>query len=308
MPLRHKSLSYSSLETFNSCPRKYQLHKFYEDADQLRSSSVDMAFGHAVGTGIQSLLAGLSVNQSLLQAMLAWSMPNLAAAKHTTKKSLLTALDLVTNFAANELQGIIEDWTLFIVDGKPCNELGFSLGLPDDYVFVGYLDVVLQNRDTKELAVLELKTTGSYNVDEASYKNSAQTTGYALALDVLCRNLNLPPTIHVFYIVASSATSLFTTFTAAKSKLDRAELLNDLVTQVQLIKFYHDSYGEVFPKRGSSCMNFNRRCEYYGNCHLRLPLDDTIEVNYKNIQVGIDYQDLLSLQTALLTSQTELLT
>ena len=301
MPLRHKSLSYSSLETFNSCPRKFQLHKFYEDADQMRSSSVDMAFGHAVGTGIQSLLAGLSVNQALLQAMLAWSMPNLAAAKHTTKKTLLTALDLVANFAAYELEGITEDWQLFIVDGKPCNELGFSLGLPDDYEFVGYLDVVLQNRITRELACLELKTTGSYSVDEASYKNSAQTTGYALALDVLCRNLELPPTIHVFYIVASSATSQFTTFTSTKSKLDRAELLNDLVTQTKLIKFYHTAYGAVFPKRGSSCMQFNRRCEYYGNCHLRLPLDDTIEVHYKNIQIKSSYENLLNLQLELLT-------
>jgi hypothetical protein len=301
MPLRHKALSYSSLETFNSCPRKFQLHKYYEDADAMRGSSVDMAFGHAVGTGIQSLLAGLSLNQSLLQATLAWSLQDLYAAKHTTKKNLITALDLVTNFAANELAGILEDWTLFLIDGKPCNELGFSLGLPDDYQFVGYLDVVLQHRTTKELACVELKTTGSWSVDEASYKNSAQTTGYALALDVLCRNLDLPPTIHVFYIVASSATSTFTTFTAAKSKLDRAELLTDLVTQTQIIQLYKESYGDVFPKRGSACMNFNRRCEYYGNCHLRLPLRDDIEIAYKNISVAIDYPALLTLQQELLT-------
>jgi hypothetical protein len=240
------------------------------------------------------------VNQSLLQAVLAWSMKDLAAAKHTTKKSLLTAMDLVTNFAANELSGILEDWELFMIDGKPCNELGFQLGLPSDYVFVGYLDVVLQHRVTKELACLELKTTGAWSVDEASYKNSAQTTGYALALDVLCRNLGLPPTIHVFYVVASSATSAFTTFVSSKSKLDRAELLTDLASQVQIIELYEQNYGDSFPKRGSACMNFNRRCEYYGNCHLRLPLDSTIEVEYKDLQIQIDYQDLLTLQQELL--------
>ncbi len=297
--LRHKAFSYSSLATLHSCPRKSQLQKQYEDADAVRYASVDTAFGHVVGTGIQALLAGATLNQARLQGFLAWSMADLAANKPTAKKSIVTAMDLITAFHRDELADILEDWEIFMLNGKPCNELGFGLGLPDGFMYVGFLDTVLQNRKTKELACIELKTTGSYAVDEASYLNQSQTTGYAVALDVLCRNLSLPPTIHVFYIIVSSATGKFTTFNTSKSSLDRVELINDLAASVALHKFYEENYLDVYPKRGASCMAFGRRCEYYGNCHLPFKLDKTLRVSYKNIQIRIDYEGLKSLQTEL---------
>src|SRR5207248_577896 len=59
---RIRQLSYSSLLTLHSCPRKFELskkrstHRTEEDA----KSTVTFAFGHVVGEGIASVFSGLS--------------------------------------------------------------------------------------------------------------------------------------------------------------------------------------------------------------------------------------------------------
>ena len=74
---RLKLLSHSSRSTLHRCPRKYQLYRLNStqielDREKEEIQGVTFAFGHAVGDGIASVLAGKSKDQVILDIFLGW--------------------------------------------------------------------------------------------------------------------------------------------------------------------------------------------------------------------------------------------
>lgn len=65
---RIRQLSYSSLLTLHSCPRKFQLDRLRttaRSAEDLKST-ITFAYGHVVGEAIQSAIAGISDRKSVV--------------------------------------------------------------------------------------------------------------------------------------------------------------------------------------------------------------------------------------------------
>ncbi len=74
---RIRQLSYSSLLTLHSCPRKFQLQKLRTTnriAESLKST-ITFSYGHVVGEGIASALAGATESQVIFSMFLGWHTP-----------------------------------------------------------------------------------------------------------------------------------------------------------------------------------------------------------------------------------------
>jgi len=261
---RIRQLSYSSLLTLHTCPRKFELYKkrTTHRSAELEVSTITFSFGHVIGEAIQNALAGWSEQEVILQMFQSWHA-DLYAEDKKSKKSFWEAVIAAKKFMTLIRAGQFKDYELVQYQGKPAVELSFCITFPDGFRLRGYVDAVLRNKVTGEVVVLEVKTTGNKNLDDAIYKNSAQAIGYSIVLDVLFPELS---SYVVIYYVYQTHQQEFTAIPFRKDSLQRALWIRELLLDIDVIKLYEEA--GVYPMRGESCFSFFRRCEYYGNCTL----------------------------------------
>jgi len=268
---RLKRLSYSGRTTLHSCPRKYQLEKISKVARE-QNENVTFAFGHAVGIGIQSVLENKPWNTVVLDMLLLWDIPDLYAEEEKTKKSFWNAIFAVQSFSAIR-NSALADYELAYFNGKPAVELSFRITLMDEFVYRGYVDVVLRHKITGAFLVLEVKTTGARYVSEAAYKNSSQAIGYSIILDTIAPGQS---EYEVWYLVYLTTEQRYEILPFKKHFSDRAFWIKELVMDVQRISYYEEQ--GRYPSYGESCNDFFRPCEFFSNCQmstgmLALPYD-----------------------------------
>lgn len=306
---RIKNLSYSSLLTLHSCPRKYQLYKLgaaelEEETAGTLSSSITFAYGHVIGDGIQAILEGCTregINGYLWRAFLFWDV-DLLHVNEKQNKSFWGAIHALDQFAAMREAGYLSGYSLATYEGKPAAELSFAIILPDGFIYRGFVDAVLVHGATGEVLVLECKTTGSATVHPATYKNSAQAIGYSIVLDALFPDLS---SYKVTYLVYQAKSETYQSLDFNKSYYQRALWIQELLLDIEVIKLYEQS--QIYPMRGESCYSFFRECEYYGTCtlsteRLSAPLaDDYAEKAAQELdrfQIKVSLQDLIEAQLA----------
>lgn len=295
MDSRLQNLSYSSLLTLHSCPRKFQLDKLQaERAAEDVESSVTFAFGHLVGHGIQRAMENIPESKIIWEMFLMWK-PDLWAENTKQVKSFYHAIFAVQKFIAMRTAGYLSQYELVYWEGKPACELSFRITLPDGYKYRGFVDVVLRDKESGEIVVLELKTTSSANLNPATYKNSAQAIGYSVVLDVLFPALS---SYQVLYLVYTTKNYEYNPLPFEKSYLQRALWIRELLLDVETIKMYEEA--GVYPMHGESCFNFYRECSYYGQCtlpteYLTEPLGED-EVKVEEFQIELTLQDLIQSQ------------
>lgn len=270
-------LSYSTFHSLFECPRQFALNKL-SSANKVNlnlnwgpNSNIDFAFGTCFESGIQASLLGKSWNETWLDMFLAWDVDLWAVKDRTDDKSFTDAVIAVENF--RQVQDyIFKDWEIFyfkdeLGNPKPAIELSAVVDLENGYYFVLHMDITLQHKITKELRVLEIKTTGKKNVQNADYENSAQALGYSIVLDDIAGDYEQSATYDVFYLVYNTGLRDFKLFEFRKSRVQRAEWLNTLFLDTQQVHNYREL--EFWPKRGNNCVGrFGRVCEYFGTCDL----------------------------------------
>lgn len=259
-------LSHSSRTTLHKCPRKFQLYrlsaqKIALEAEKEVEQGVTFAYGHAVGEGIEQTLAGHTEDQVLLATFLAWD-EDLDSDNPKQNKSFYLAFHAVQKFLHMRMQGYLADYDIVYYEECPAIELGFQILLPDGFVYRGFVDAVLKNKETGEVVVVECKTTSS-TAQSAMYKNSGQALGYSIVLDKLFPGLS---SYTVLYLVYESKSYEYKELPFGKSLLQRALWLQELLIDCDMIKLY-ESYG-TYPMHGESCFDFFRECEYLGVCTL----------------------------------------
>lgn len=253
--------SYSILQELHSCPRKYQLIKARAASGGSQRPNVDFAYGHAVGAGVQSWLITRDLDVALFNAFLAWNIPMEAMIEKKRKTHWNAMLAVMKYPEFHEM--VLDDWEVFVLpNGKPAIELSFSVDFENGYKHYCHVDVILINTRTKQLAVQENKTTGSKEVESAYYANSSQALSYAVLLD----QLQVDASYEVFYCVYSTTSREWQLLPFTKTSTLRAEWINDVRLDHATIDAYRAM--EFFPKRGESCFNYNRRCEFFGECNL----------------------------------------
>lgn len=294
---RIRQLSYSSLLTLHNCPRKFELYKkrSTHKTAEAESSTITFAFGHVVGQGIQDVLEGMSRDKVMVRALAGWHA-DLFSLDSRQNKSFWLALQAIQKFLSLRDQGFLDEYELVYYNGKPAVELSFAITFPDGFRLRGFVDAVLQHKESGKVIVLECKTT-SQKINPATYKNSAQAIGYSIVLDVLFPEVSA---YDVLYLVYQTKDLEYTPIPFAKSYLQRALWIQELLLDIETIKLYEDA--QVYPMHGESCLSFGRECEYFQTCTLstaHLTNACTPEEEDKtDYQINITLQDLLEAQFA----------
>lgn len=281
-----KGLSYSRSQLLHLCPRKFQLIEIFGLVSH--EENVDFDFGHMVGAGVQHLVAHPGdVKRAIAVGLSAWDGNLFAESeKPAAKKSAWYGIRAIQKFA--ELQKektFFKDYEIaYFRDAygklKPAIEVTFQIKCYDGYTYEGHIDLVLRNKKNGQYIILELKTTTFTNLDEAMYKNSAQSLGYSVILDSIVKsdpNLQATSAYHVFYLIYKSGKMEYEDMIFPKSKLQRAHFINSLVMDIEQAEMYRE-YGN-YPMRGQSCYNFFRQCEFFNKCTYS---DETLKASAAN--------------------------
>lgn len=300
MDLRLKQLSYSSVLTLHSCPRKFQLQKLrgrIETKDTMSEETITFAYGHAVGTGIQHLLEGKSMQDIVIHMFLNW-YADLLAENEKQNKSFYTAVAAIQKFNSMRLTGFLEDYELVVYKDKPACELGFCITTPDGFRFRGFVDAILKHKYTGEIVVLEVKTTSSTSLNAAQYKNSSQALGYSVVLDVIFPELS---SYKVFYLPYKTKDMEWEILPFAKSFTQRAQWIQELILDIETIKMY-EGVG-IYPSHGESCYDYYKECEFFGICTLRTESlinqfneEDKERIEKEVFEVNLSLADLITAQ------------
>lgn len=264
-------LSFSRLNTLHTCARKFQLAELL-NLKQF-TPSAHTAFGHAFAAGAQEYLAARSRGMctedaralAFVCAVAAWDMENLWARDKGGSKCIERALLGVDRFIATEAEQLLEHYEVAQFADRQAVELFFFLRLPNGYSFQGHIDLVLRNRETGELVVLEIKTEGgAFNI--AKWSNSAQALGYNCILNAHGMITGAQAAYHVLYLHFDTVNLDFTLAPFSKPLSVSSEWLTSLLLEVQMLELYKE-YG-VYPKDGNACFEWKRNCEFYGTCDL----------------------------------------
>lgn len=294
------NLSYSSLLTLHKCPRKFQLYRLQSHKSELEDipQSVTFAYGHTIGSGIQSILEGKSFTETLWSAFLQWDV-DLFAANDKQNKSFWGCVHALRQFS-HIRSTVLGDWELVYYEGKPACELSFAIYLPDGFIYRGFVDAVLRNVRTGAVRVLECKTHSQATVNPAIYKNSAQAIGYSIVLDAIFPDLS---SYDVLYMPYSSKKEEFEFIPFEKSYYARALWIRELLLDCEMIKMYEEA--SIYPMHGESCFDFYRECEYLQHCtlsteHLVSPLTPdavaAMDAELEKFQIKITLNDLIQAQ------------
>lgn len=293
---RIRQLSYSSLLTLHSCPRKFQLQRLRTSHKTAESekSSVTFAFGHVVGQGLAEILELKPLDEVIWNAFLGWHT-DLAAEDEKLKKSFYLAVIALQRFAQMRDEGFLDEYELVYYQNKPACELSFTVSFPDGFRIRGFVDAVLRSKHTGAVIVLECKTTGSATVNPATYKNSAQAIGYSIVLDVLFPDIS---SYEVLYLIYQTKSQEYTTIPFTKSYMQRALWIRELLLDIETIKMYEDA--EIYPQRGESCFSFFRECEYMQTCSLSTEFltkkCTEKDVDQTEYQIKLKLEDLITAQ------------
>lgn len=257
------TLSYSKLLTLHTCPRKAQVQELEERTSF--GATVHTTYGHAFGAGIQSLFStNGNLEHAYLAAFQAWEVA-LDDCIAKDKKSLWFCLHQLSLWHEFEYPNFA-DWTL-APNGV---ELLFLIEISPAYDYQGHIDIVLQHRETGELAVAEIKTTNR-EISRATYENSNQTGGYQVVLNAMAAQLSVSNSRKVFYIVAQPKYMLshehnfgFNTLPFTKTLDDNITFLHGILLDIKQIEMYREA--NHFPKRGEACESYGRPCHFFGTC------------------------------------------
>lgn len=290
-------LSYSSLLTLHTCPRKFQLYRLrttYRAEEDLKSR-ITFAFGHVVGEGIQLILQGKSVDEVIWTMFLMWHTPSILDKDEKAHKSFFEAVMAIQRLKSAIDAGFLNDYELVEFNGKPACELGFAINFPDGFRLRGFVDAVLRHKYSGQIIVLECKTTGSKTLNPATYKNSAQAIGYSIVLDHIYPELS---SYEVLYLIYQTSSREFTPIEFTKTYLQRALWLRELLLDIETIKLYENA--GVYPMHGENCFDFFRECEYFNSCtlstqYLTKPCTEA-EIDRTEYDINITLADLLNSQ------------
>ena len=280
-------LSHSALQTFHSCERLFQLDR--TEASPEKQHSPATVLGTAFGVGAASYLVDQDIDKALFKAWMAY-FPVLTDDKRSPEVCLNLLLASVP-----ALDNLLQDWEVIYFDGKPAVELSFRLNLSSQFYYVGYVDLCLKNRWTGRAAVIDIKTT-ALNLFDLSpvYQNSDQCLSYSVVLDKIVGEQNAE--YDVGYFVGQIGKNFSCTvkpYFFTKTLQDRLDWFVSLGLDVKHLEELVEL--QVFPRRGHSCLRFNKPCRHFGTCQLHSfdsPLDEIVQ-DSTEYQFTFQLEDLI---------------
>lgn len=298
MDFRLRLLSHSSRSLLHSCPRKYQLYRLGNPA---REYDEHTDFGTVVGEGIQHYMLHGDFQAAVFR-MFTLFRGDLFEDGVRSRKTFLHAVYALKQFQIIK-NTLLADYEVATFNDRPALELGFSVSVGNEFAYRGKVDIILRNKLTGLLLVLELKTSKD-EAKQEKYGNAGQGLGYS----IFTRQISpAADKFNVLYLVYQTMAQEFAPLMFVKQHTERALWIQDLIADCQLLGVYNQF--EVWPRHGESCMSFNRPCNWYGMCHMRnsnLFADITDEERDKVLRDETNYTFRLDITSLLTTQITEI--
>lgn len=262
-----RRLSHSTRLLLHKCPRLFILQRLQND----REESVHLSFGSSFGVGFQSLMLGEDIKQAVWKAFLVWDI-DLLEELPRDKKSFFDVVSMLDKFSRLKDEFFTDKgWEVAYFNGQPAVELGARINFHDDFYYLLFIDLVMINKNTNELKVLELKTTKYDDPSPALYANSGQATLYSVFLDAIAKQYHIEAysSYEVLYFVVSTVSRSFNPFQFKKTRLKKAIALRDISMDIEHIQEYERI---DFPMYGESCYNYasHKDCPKFGICHMAI--------------------------------------
>jgi hypothetical protein len=281
-------LSDSALRTLHTCERKFQIDRILAGVPEEKEQWPSTVLGTAWGIGVADYFAYQNQDKALFALWLAYypRLEDEVRTQEVAANMLIAAFPIIDN--------ILQDWEVVSFQGKKALELSFRLNMDSSYYFVGYVDIVLQNRWTGKVAVMDVKTTAMNLIDLSPlYQNSPQGIGYSIVLDRLMgENLS---EYDVFYFVGqmNSRNPFQPTvkqYQFSKTLQDRLNWFISLGMDVNHLEEMAEM--NVYPQRGNNCLQYNKPCKHFGVCGLH-----SLDVIEEYPEDTIEYQFVFDLES-----------
>lgn len=310
-------LSHSTMATFLDCPRKFEFSKLFQNPQ--RRDSLAAQLGTALHEGFQDWLINHDFNRAIFKMMLAypWEYGESPMKDRSAEGAYATLVEMINQFDADRYELAY----INSLDGTPvpCVEVPFQivfknfeletfspdgrLSKPIRLTYVGYMDLVLFDKQEDEFLVVDIKSTSDRSEDlTPKYKFSDQCVPYGLVLNQL---LNIPINdLKVGYLTAkvNLAAPLVRNYYFYKSAQDLSDWARGIKERLeQLQRFTANAW---FPRTPNGCTAFGSTCPYFDMCQDRDAKRTQIQLAYDGehelpkpfdplISVELDLDDLI---------------
>lgn len=275
MPTDYLRVSYSSLNLFSSCPRKFEFSKLFpRRARDYDTFAADV--GTALHKGYQNFLVTRDADKALWAMMEAypyeaeWNQDN----DFRSFETAVVVLDEMIESAD------MAEWRVAQIklpDGSvgPAIEVPFELrlngiDLPDGrgIAVTGFVDAFLVNIVTERFRTMDIKTHRRHLRDAtAKYKYDNQQVPYGIILEHISGNP--VDEFEVLYLdtYVDLAEPRVEMYAFNKNQEAIQEWLLNTVLKAQQIQRFMEM--EYFPRTDGGCLNFNKPCFFLDICALR---------------------------------------
>jgi len=264
------TMSYSSMNTFDGCARKYQYQKLLGIADVRASNQFAADVGNAMHRAFQDYLIHKDREQAFWVLMKSFPKYEYNYVNH--KRGLLpcfTTLDAMINQApemelvkiqlGDEIRCAIEVPFEIEITNSALSELGYK------FFITGAIDALMYDNYKETFKTLDIKTHQNFQTNrEAEYEYNSQQTPYSFVLQ---------------HIAGKEISSFDVVY------LDTfIDILNPRVTEYEYTRYPYDIYEWLqktanrthqiaryikqgnFPRKETGCTFFNKTCKFFEHC------------------------------------------
>ncbi len=291
--MEYLRLSYSSLNVFSSCPRKFEFDKFYPKRARVWEDNYAADVGSALHAGYQHYLANQDREAAVWTFMQAfpvadeWNQLNdyrsMEAALSTLEEMFdsaqMTGYELARIRRPNTPKEIEAGLTGGVV--VPAVEVPFEIRFPGLKIppcgmfpegagisVIGYIDGVLQNLMNGLYRSLDIKTTRMKLLDSTpKFKFDAQQVPYGIVIDHIAGES--VEAFEVLYLdcyidLLEPSVALYPFMKTKRDLEDWAA--NKMIQFQQISRFAGQDY---FPRTDGGCLFYNKPCRYLEPCESR---------------------------------------
>ena len=283
-PTEFLRVSYSSLNTYDSCKRKFEFDKLYPKRDRSGEDWYAAEVGKALHAGYQAFLIHGNRERSIWEFMLAFPFELEFSQENDYRSFEASLATLELMFDESKMQeyklaqirrpNTPEEIELGLTEGVvvPAIEVPFAirfngLVLPDGrgIEFIGFIDAILIHYMTGLFRTLDIKTTRMH-VDDATakFQFDTQQVPYGLVVEhVTNESVDSFEVLYLdSYIDIVEPDAKFYPFMKTREDIDEW-VMNKIMQFQDIIRFLKMDY---FPRREGGCMFYNKPCRHLEPC------------------------------------------
>lgn len=286
-PIQMLVLSHSSRESFRSCARKLEFRQFYGENRAREDDNFAGNVGNALHRGLATWLTTYDETKAIWSMLQSFPYDEEMLKTYNSDRGLEACVATMDHLIHSGQLLSYEVAKIKLADGRivDCIEVPFAiqitgapLGIP--VWFVGFIDCILYDRLHDRYVVVDLKTTRQKNNDMfVRFQWDEQVIPYGIVLEhALGRSIE-ELDVSYFSVFIDLEKPRSEMFPVKKMDRDIHDWHLGLCDDIERIaKYYKMGW---FPRvtGGSTCLSYNRRCQFYDECGYREPsvLNDIIK-------------------------------